>query len=155
MKNIPLIPLLEVAQLENTQNACRAVVPEVDGVHHRRTAEGVASCFPNNLLGNEFNMCGKEGAQVCVVVGRRAQAPRTNGRSRLQRVSAGCGASCSTSGEEAMRSPRQAAPAAAPASASPRSPSSLPPLLLPPPSLPIFSPFPLSQQKAVGGRVPC
>lgn len=39
-------------------------------LQHPRAAAAArtAPCFPNNSLGNEFNMCGKEGAYICVVV---------------------------------------------------------------------------------------
>lgn len=37
-------------------------------LQHPRAAARIAPCFPNNSLGNEFNMCGKEGAYICVVV---------------------------------------------------------------------------------------
>lgn len=63
MKNIPLIPSLEVAQLENTQNALGAV-PAADACEGSR---GAAPRFPSNSLGNEFNMCGKEGLEFVLL----------------------------------------------------------------------------------------
>lgn len=39
----------------------------------------IALCFPNNSLGNEFNMCGKEGAYICVVVRHVAWAQLAEG----------------------------------------------------------------------------
>lgn len=143
------IPSLEVAQLENTQNSCRAVVPEWMGRILCKRWWGQQPRLPSNSLGNEFNMCGKEGARGCVVVGHGAQAPRTEGVGSSVSLLED-GAAC-TSGEEAVHLPRQAAPAAAPASAP------LPSLLPPPSSLhpPAYIFLCPSQQKAVGGRVPC
>lgn len=142
------IPSLEVAQLENTQNSCRTVVPEWTGRILCKQWWGQRPRLPSNSLGNEFNMCGKEGARGCVVVGHGAQAPRTEGVGSSVSLLED-GAAC-TSGEEAVHLPRQAAPAAAPASAPspPSSPSLLPSLST---LLPIFSSVPLSRKQLGAG----
>lgn len=63
MKNIPLIPSLEVAQLEKTPNA-RGAAGDATASEGCR---GAAPCFPSNSLGNEFNMCGKEGLEFVLL----------------------------------------------------------------------------------------
>lgn len=62
------MPSLEVARLENAQNARGAVVPEWMAGTLRTAERGWgAPGFPSNSRGNEFNMCGKAGAPGVVV----------------------------------------------------------------------------------------
>lgn len=107
-------------------------------MHHLKTGEGVARYWPSNSLGNEFNMCGKEGARVCVVVGHRAQAPLAEGLGSSVSLLAAEGAAAHL-GRRAFA--QTGSSGLAPAPAPPPRPS-------PPP--PVFSHFPLPADSSWG-----